>query len=610
VSVLANPYESEFGRFSSGVIAVQTRRGPDKWKTDFDNLEPALRLKRFTLFQFTGITLFQPSLATGGALVPGRVFLEQTAQYHYQTTDIPSRPEDELRTTQWFSTLTRVDVNLSPQHSLIVAGGFFPNSTTQATLGTFTPPAATADIGGHIEHAIVAERFVLHRSAFVESTLQLQRYHTDVHGQGSAAMTLLPETTEGNFFNQQHREASSYQWVETISAAHRGRWGLHEAKGFVLLYSQYDGTSASGPVLIERSDTTLSRRLDFGGPTTQEAAATDVALFAQDRLQLASRSYVEVGGRLDHDGVAGRVALSPRVGTAVLLNASGTSVVRAGLGWFYERTPLAAAAFDQFAPATDTRFAADGTTPIGAPVLYEHVTAPDLEAAGSLTWDVSFDHRVNRLVALHMGLLNRQGSHQLILDPLSPVGGTTGQLLLSSSGRSSFRQADASLHLPLGPRLDGNTSYTKSSAREDLNALLVYFDSVLNPIVGVNAYAPAPADAPHRFFVIGRASPGRAWLLVGVLDWRDGLPYSIVDDGLDFVGARNDHRFPTYVRLETGFDRRLHVAHLHPWLGLRVVNALNAFLPADVQGNTGSPAYGTFYNSEYREFRIHLRFTR
>jgi hypothetical protein len=161
-----------------------------------------------------------------------------------------------------------------------------------------------------------------------------------------------------------------------------------------------------------------------------------------------------------------------------------------------------------------------------------------------------------------------------------------------------------------GTRIDISASYMRSAAREDLNALINFYDSVLSPVIGANAYAPAPADAPNRLFVRGRIMPTRSWLLLGTLDWRDGLPYSIVNETLEFVGARNDQRFPTYVRLETGLDRRLSIAKVHPWLGLRVTNALNSFLPADVQANLGSPLFGAFANSEYRQYRIHLRFER
>jgi hypothetical protein len=39
-----------------------------------------------------------------------------------------------------------------------------------------------------------------------------------------------------------------------------------------------------------------------------------------------------------------------------------------------------------------------------------------------------------------------------------------------------------------------------------------------------------------------------------------------------------------------------------------VSNALNSFLPSDVQANINSPAFGSFYNSVYREYRLAIRF--
>jgi len=72
-----------------------------------------------------------------------------------------------------------------------------------------------------------------------------------------------------------------------------------------VLHSRYDGQSTSRPVLVERADGTLARRLDFPQSQTQESRSTDVALFAQDRVQANARWYVEFGGRLDRDGVVG-----------------------------------------------------------------------------------------------------------------------------------------------------------------------------------------------------------------------------------------------------------------------------------------------------------------
>jgi len=79
---------------------------------------------------------------------------------------------------------------------------------------------------------------------------------------------------------------------------------------------------------------------------------------------------------------------------------------------------------------------------------------------------------------------------------------------------------------------------------------------------------------------------------------------------LDFVGPRNDRRFPNHLRVELGVERRFEGLKWRPWIGIRAYNALNAFLPTDVQANLASPAFGSFYNSEYRQLRLQLRFER
>ena len=96
----------------------------------------------------------------------------------------------------------------------------------------------------------------------------------------------------------------------------------------------------------------------------------------------------------------------------------------------------------------------------------------------------------------------------------------------------------------------------------------------MQPVIGNNAYAPGPADAPNRLFVRGSLTPTAGWLLLGTLDWRSGLPWSVVNEDLEFVGPRNDQRFPTYLRLNAGFEHRVRIARMQPWLGLRVSNAL------------------------------------
>ncbi len=606
ISVLANPYAVEFGRFSSGIVVIQTRRGGDDWKVRLNDIDPTFRTTRGSPVDVIDVGWWAPRLEFGGPLIKDRLFLQQAAQFRYSVNDVSSLPQDLVRTSKSFSSFTRLDANLSPRHTLLTTVGLFPGVIDGELLGTFTPPDSTVNSHVKANEEAVTERALWTDSLFGETTVHVHHYQTSVLPQGPAPMQLLPETTLGNFFNEQHRETDTYQVVETLSGSRTRPGGSHLFKvGLDLLRNEYDGSSLSRPVLIERTDGTLARRLDFPALTRQSVNSTDVALFAQDRFQPNARWYLEFGGRLDRDGITSEFNLTPRVGTAVVLNQSGSAVLRGGFGYFFERTPSTAGAFEQFGGMLDARFGVDGVTPIGPPVQFVNTIA-NLETARSRAWDVGYDHRLNKLWSFHVGMLDRQGSHELIVNPVQT--GATGEIVLSSTGKSRYRGADVSVHFTRAPSADITMSYTRSVARADLNSLTNYFDTILWPVVGANAYAPAAADAPNRLLVRGRVLPTPRWLVLGIFDLRNGLPYSTVDDNLEFIGPRNQLRFPVYHRLEVGLERRFKILKFDPWIGVRVWNALNSFLPVDVQSNIHSPAYGTFYNSEYRQVRIQLRF--
>jgi hypothetical protein len=336
--------------------------------------------------------------------------------------------------------------------------------------------------------------------------------------------------------------------------------------------------------------------------------STDIALFAQDRFQLGPRYYTEFGIRLDRDGITERFNVTPRVGGAWVLNESGSSVIRGGFGLFYERTPSAAGAFGQFESYRDTRYAPDGVTPIGEQLVVDE-RHPFLRTPRSRTWDVGYEQRLSKNWSMHLAAIDRQGRHELIVNSL-PQTAALEALTLSSNGRSSYRAAEIGVRAAYGQRGDLNVSYTRASAHADLNSLTTYFDAIRAPVIGENQYAPANSDIPNRLFARGRLMPTDRWLLLGIFDWRSGLPYSLVNADLDFIDVRNSLRFPTYERLEVGLERRFKILKFQPWIGVRVWNALSSFLPTDVQNNVSSAAFGSFYNSEYRQFRIQVRFER
>ena len=381
VAVLPNPYEVEYGRFSSGLVVIQTRRAGDVWKVRLNNIDPTFRTNRGSPIPIAQIGSWAPRIEAGGPLIKGRLFLEQTAQYRYSAGDVPSLPPDVLRISEWFSSFTRVDANLSPRHTLVATGGVFPSVFHSATLGTFTPPEATVDLRASGHQTSATERATWTDTLFGETTVQVHDYQTDVVPQGSAPMQLLPETTLGNFFNQQHRDTGTYQVIETLSGSHAGFGGVHLFKiGVDVLRSEYRRRERE-PAGADRAD-----GRDAGaaagflpGRRCRSIGSTDVALFVQDRFQPNTRWSAEFGGRLDRDGITERFNMTPRVGLAMRLNDSGSAVLRGGFGLFFERTPSIAGTFDQFESALDTRYASDGVTARRAadPVRPHHAQPAD-----------------------------------------------------------------------------------------------------------------------------------------------------------------------------------------------------------------------------------------
>ena len=599
VTVLPNPYAVEYGRFSSGLVVIQSRRARDQWKFHMNRFGPSVRSRNDSGLRFDS---YSPRLEIGGPVVADRLFLEQSVQARFAVGELASRPETEQRVTKAFSSFTRLDANVSRRHLLVTTLGMFPNAVDFATVGTFTPPEASVNFRIFGKQLSVADRALWTDRLIGETTFQWYDSRTDVEPQGLAPMELQPDTTLGNFFNRQHRTTSSYQIVHVVTAHRDGLGGSHLLKaGVDVMHTQYDGTSDSHTVLVERADGTVVRRLDFAGLTVQTVGATEVAVFAQDRVQLHPRWYMEMGLRVDRDGVLSHVNVSPRIGTAVMLDSAGAVVLRGGWGVFVERTPSMAGAFTAFESLVDTRLT-------GETSIVTNTVAQDLQTPASTTWDVALDYRVNPRWAFHISALRREGRHELIVAPVAAESGIERRL--SSDGRSSYRDVEVGAKYTRGSVMDVEATYTRSRSEGDLNVLTNFFDAVLTPIVGDNTYARLSTDVPHRVLVRGRVMPAPKWLVLGVFDWRTGVPYSVVNETLDFEGPRNELRFPNYGRLELGVERSIKILKFQPWVGVRFSNVLGQFLPEDVQNNTASPFFGTFYNAEPRRLRLQVRFER
>ena len=610
VEVLPNPYSVEFGRFSSGLTVINTKRGGDEWRVALNAPDISFRTARGAPWHPTGLEAFGPRIGVGGPLVKDRLFLEESAQFRYEVSEVWSRPPDETKTSKWLSTFTRLDANVSPKLSLVGNVNLFRSAADNVTLSTFNGPSVTPDETDHFTSGNLSAHSTFSDKIVLESTVQANALTVNVEGHGTAPMQLIPSGNLGNFFNRQNRSTATLQWVEAMTGSFE--WGhvTHLFKaGLDVMHSDLVGSSDSGPVSILRDDGTLARSLTFSGPVWQRLTTTDLALFAQDRLQPFSRLLLEFGGRIDRDGVLEEINATPRVGAVFLLTPKGTAAIRAGYGLFFERTPSIAGAFGQLDASTDLRYAADGITPLGPPVFYPHVTSPDLAVARSATWNLQYDQQLTRSLSFRAAALNRRGSNELIVNPVVAAPGSPAALLLSSSGRSAYAEGEATLRYAPSRQFEVSGTYVRSSAKADLNAYTAFFDNIRWPVIGQDQYAPTSSSVPHRLIAHTRTIFANRVLVSSILEVHSGFPYSPVNAMLDWVGPRNQlFYFPTFTMLDLDVERRFTFIKGKPWIGVRAYNALNRFSPTEVQANLSSPAFGSFYNSYGRQLRLQVRF--
>ncbi len=587
VEVLANPFAAEYGRFSTSITQIQTKRGTNEWEVKPGNLVPRFRK------WLSGVRGFEPRFSVRGPLKPDRIFFAQDFQFRYVATPVKSLPDEPEVKLRSFDSFTRFDTVVSTRHTL--GGGVvsFPREIERATMSTFRSPGVSPKFSQSGWSTGLVDRFQIAPDIVLETTLSGRWFEINVNTDGDEPMTYAPQTQSGAFFNDQEREVGSVQWVEALSVS-RDNWrGQHVFKfGTDLQHSQFDGFSHSRPLEIRRLDGSLAELTDFGDRTGQQVSGVELSVFAQDRWRITSRVTFELGLRMDRDAIVARVSWSPRAGVAIGVLPEGRAILRGGFGKYVQRTPLNIEAFPTFEPRLVSRFAPEGVR-IGPAVVFENVMDADLRTPEAYVGNVEWNQRFGRRLLMKVEFLRRYGTHEFILTPDPALSETR----LSSAGTSRYRELEATARYLGGERKDITVSYVWARGTADLNNYDQFYGNFRNPIIRANEHNRIPTDVRHRLLVRGTIGlPGR-WEFAPVLELRSGFPWSAVNEFQDFVGPRNRAgRLPMVRTLDFSLSRPWRFKKYRFRAGLKMYNVFGASADRDVQNNLTSPDYGTSFN--------------
>jgi hypothetical protein len=586
VEVLANPFAAEYGRFSTSVTQIRTRRGTNEWEVKPGNLVPRFRK------WLSGVRGFEPRFSIRGPLERDRMFLAQDVQFRYVTTPVKSLPgEPEIQLTS-FNSFTRLDTVISSRHTVGAGLIIFPREFERVTMSTFRPPEVTPDFNQSGWAAGVLDRFAIAPDVVLETTLAGRWFELNIDAEGAdGPMIYAPETQSGRFFNDQERQVGSFQWVEALTVS-RDAKGQHVFKvGVDLQRSNFDGFSVSRPLEIRRLDGSLAERTVFSARGEQQVSGLEFAVFGQDRWRVGSRLTFELGLRVDKDQIVDHINWSPRAGVAIGVLPEGRAILRGGFGKFVQRTPLNIDAFGSFESREISRFAIDGSS-LARPMTLVNVADAQLDTPEAYVGNVEWDQRFGRRLLIKAVYLQRHGTHEYIVSP-EPA---SGVLRLSSTGTSRYKELEATARYLGGQRKDITVSYVWSRGTADLNSYDQFYGNFRNPIIRANEHNLIQTDVPHRLLLRGTIGIGK-WDFAPVVELRSGFPWSAVDEFQDFVGPRNRAgRLPAVTTFDFSLSRPWQFKKYRFRAGLKMYNILGASADRDVQNNLTSPNYGTFYN--------------
>jgi hypothetical protein len=599
VRVFSTPYDPEYGKFTGAVSNVETRPGSfDKFRFSAQNLLPRLRRVDGSIMGLAAVT---PRITVSGPIVKDRIAFTQSLEYRYERNQVYSLPPLQSWTrSENFNSYTQIDANISGKQTATASFAVFPDKIDYYGLDTFTPQESTPSFHQHGYQGYLQHRYITGSSDLLTSQLSIRKFDAQLRPNSNVPYELLVETTKGGFFNRQGRDTTRTEWTE-IYRSHPHRYhGSHEFEsGAAFVRSSYDGRQAFLPVQIVGAADYPLERIQFGPAADFSVAQNEVAWFIGDKWTASDRLAFDLGLRFDWDSITGSLNAAPRAGFVLSLTGDGKTVIKGGAGFFYDRLPLNVPSFRSLPDRTVTQLNPSGSKIVST--SYENVIPNGLENPRSEIWNIELNREITNDFLVRVGYQQRNTVHNHFVNPIAS--GSTGRLELNDRGSDFYKE----LQITGTYRIHHSTfnaSYVRSRAYGDLNDFNQFFGNDPLAVIQPNQRGHLNFDSPNRILAWGEIAAPWKVTVAPVVDVHTGFPYSTVNQRREFVGPRNELRFPQFVSTDLQVWRRvrLPIRESHARVGFGAYNLFNRDNYRDVQNDVDSPRFGEFFNGPSRTF--------
>ena len=626
IRINQNPFSAEYDRLGYGRIEITTRPGSAKfhgqvmgdinaspfntrnpfavqepgYHTDFFNASVGGPLGKKASFFFT---FFRRDI--GDDAVVSAFVLDPTTLAQTSLSQAVASPHSLTNLSP------RIDFQLSNNNVLSVRYQFFDNNATNSGIGQLT--LASQGINSHSsEHTLQ----VSDTQVFSAKTLNRFRFQYLHENSNSVAETIAPTISVLGAFNgggsssgmptdsQSHYEAqnltSFFFGKHTLVVGGR----LRDIQESSSSNANFNGTftfpclantpaSPCTPPAPQTSYQTAEQNLqacaNSGGTNCETSGPSqflivagtplttvnmlDMGLFAQDDWKLRSNMTLSLGLRWESQtGISDHSDFAPRVGFAWGLNrrnnAAAKTVLRAGMGVFYDRFPeslilqaqrLNGTHQQQYLVPSPTFFPlipSISNLSNYAETATRYEIDPNLHAPYTIQEALSLEQQVSRSATISLTYLNSHGVHQLFTNDINapacgtfslglpncgyyPFGQAAGNIYdYQSGGLFNQNQLIANLSLRLSSKLTLSGFYTLGYANADTNGNSGGL--IMNPYDIEQNYGRAGFDVRNRVVLMGNWNLPHRISLSPFVVASSGSPFNVsVTQDLFKTGAFN-----------------------------------------------------------------------
>ena len=601
VTVYGSRYPAQFGKASGGVLDLESGMGDDRYRFSGTDFVPSITTHKG--FHINGWT---PHGSISGPIRKGKAWFLLAPESEYDLELINELPPGADRNTRWrWGDLAKTQINLTRSNILTTDFLFNEFRSDHAGLSRFTPIEATTHLNESIYHFSVVDQSTLSNGLLMEYGIGFSRFHSAELPLGNATYILTPEGSSGNYFQRAEARSERLQLIGNVIAPSLRRWGTHEMKAGIDLDHVADVKSYNRHTIsILRQDGTLSRTVDFPGNPQIEQTNFETGVYGQDHWSITRRLVVDPGLRLEWDRIAPGARVSPRLAASYTPSGEDNIKVVGGIGVYYDESNLNLYTQPRSGTRIDSFYDPTGTVLIRPPVQ-SIFQIGRLKKPWVLNWSVGIERRLPAEFFLRTEYLQKRGyDGWTYVNPCAgPEGCFSGQFSMESTRQDRYDAVDVSIQRRFRNGHVVYASYTRSKSRS--NAVLNF--NILNPYFSPQGGGPLPWDTPNRIVSWGILPLVKEFDLAYTLDWRQGFPFSVVNEDQQLVGAPDGMRYPAYFSLNMALERRVSLFGFRWELRAGFDNITDRHNPYAVDNNIDSPTYLTYGSTGGRSLTGQVR---